>query len=96
MNVIWSRQAIEDRDAIYDYIEADNPRAAARMDELFDKAAARLAQHPQLGKEGVIPGTRELLVHRSYWMVYEIDESAVRVLALVHTARLWPPAENRQ
>jgi addiction module RelE/StbE family toxin len=91
MKVIWSREATEDRDAIFDYIEADNPHAAARMDELFDKASAMLAEQPKLGKEGVIPGTRELLAHRSYRLVYEVNEQTVQVLALVHTARQWPP-----
>ncbi|MDR2212233.1 MAG: type II toxin-antitoxin system RelE/ParE family toxin [Pseudomonadales bacterium] len=33
VQVIWSRQASEDREAIYAYIEADNPLAAMRMDE---------------------------------------------------------------
>jgi addiction module RelE/StbE family toxin len=85
---------MEDRDAIYDYIEADNPLAAARMDELFEKAAATLAEHPKLGKEGTLPGTRQLLAHRSYWLVYDIDGDAVQVLAVVHTARQWPPAST--
>ena len=36
-------------------------------------------------------GTRELVAHESYRLVYEIDGSTVWVLALVHTARRWPP-----
>ncbi len=46
---------------MWDYIAADNPRAAARMDELFSDAAARLADHPKLGRHGKIEGTRELI-----------------------------------
>jgi len=42
---------------VWDYIAADNPRAAARMDELFSDAAARLADHPKLGRYGKIEGT---------------------------------------
>jgi len=38
--------------------------AAARMDEIFSDAAARLTQHPMLGKPGTIPGTRELIPAR--------------------------------
>ena len=37
-------------------------------------------------------GTRELIPHESYRLVYEIEGTTVWVLALVHTARQWPPA----
>lgn len=91
MRVIWTPEAQQDRAEIWDYIAGDNPRAAARMDELFSDAAARLAEHPLLGKPGIIPGTRELIPHENYRLVYEIEDEAVWVLTLVHTARQWPP-----
>ncbi len=91
MLVIWTPEAEQDRADIWDYIAADNPGAAVRMDERFSEAAARLAVHPKMGKTGKIPGTRELVPHESYRLVYEIDGDTVWVLALVHTARQWPP-----
>ena len=75
---------------IWDYIASDNPAAASRMDSLFSAAAARLNAHPQLGRTGTVPGTRELVPHESYRLVCEVDRDIVWVLALVHTARLWP------
>lgn len=56
--------------------------------------AARLATHPKMGKTGNIPGTRELLPHESYRLVYEIDGETVWVLALMHAARQWPPVKG--
>ncbi|VWC46150.1 plasmid stabilization system protein [Burkholderia arboris] len=91
MRIIWTPEAEQDRDDVRDYIAADNPRAAARMDQLFSDAAAKLADHPKLGRVGKISGTRELIPHESYRLVYEIDGETVWVLALVHTARQWPP-----
>lgn len=79
---------------MWDYIAADSPRAAARMDELFGKAAARLLDHPQLGRPGKIAGTRELIPHESYRIVYELHNDTVWILTLVHTARQWPPARH--
>ena len=64
------------------------------MDELFSEAAARLAEHPKLGKQGEIPGTRELIPHESYRLVYEIKRETVWVLVLVHTAKRWPPVQK--
>lgn len=94
MRVIWTPEALQDRTDIWDYIAADNPRAAARMDELFSDAAARLADHPKLGRPGKIQGTRELIPHESYRLVYEIGSESVWMLALVHTARQWPSVRD--
>jgi plasmid stabilization system protein ParE len=44
-----------------------------------------------MGRPGQIPGTRELIPHESYRVVYEVQADTVWILALVHTARLWPP-----
>ena len=94
MRVVWTLEAQQDRTDVWDYIAADNPPAAARMDELFSDAATRLAQHPHRGKPGKIPGTRELIPHESYRLVYEIDAETVWILTLVHTARQWPPVRD--
>ena len=67
---------------------------AIDMDERFSEAAAWLGTHPELGKPGLIAGTRELIPHESYRLVYEIQQDAVWILALVHTARLWPPKQS--
>jgi addiction module RelE/StbE family toxin len=91
MKVFWASAAEQDRADIIDYIGQDNPLAAIRMDDLFAEAASRLAEHPLLGKTGLISGTRELIPHESYRLVYEVQDNTVWILALVHTARMWPP-----
>lgn len=90
MKVLWVSAAEQDRADIFDHISQDNPLAAIRMDELFAEAAIRLAAHPQMGKPGQVPGTRELIAHESYRLLYQVQDDAVWILALVHTARLWP------
>lgn len=92
MRVLWTPEAQQDRSDIWDYIALDNPSAAAKMDELFSAAAARLVEHPKLGRIGTVTGTRELIPHESYRLVYEIELETLWILALVHTARQWPPA----
>jgi toxin ParE1/3/4 len=91
VKVIWTPQALQDRTDIWSYIEDDNPQAASRMDELFSQAAAHLGDHPKLGKPGKIQGTRELIPHENYRLVYEISNETVWLLALIHVAREWPP-----
>ena len=94
MKVRWTLQADQDRSDIVTYVAADSPRAAVAMDELFSSAAARLATFPLIGKPGTISGTRELVPHESYRLVYEVAEDTVWILALVHTARQWPPVRE--
>jgi len=73
MIVIWTPEAEQDRADIWDYIVADNPGAAVHMDELFSGAAEQLAAHPKMGKAGRVSGTRELIPHENYCLIYEID-----------------------
>lgn len=94
MKVIWTPEALQDRADIWDYIAKDDPLAAMRLDELFSKTATLLAGHPQLGRPGVIAGTRELIPHASYRLVYEIHQEKVWILALAHTSRQWPPVRG--
>jgi plasmid stabilization system protein ParE len=61
------------------------------MDNRFSDAMSRLAQYPESGPAGIIAGTRELIPHQSYRIVYEQAENSIWILALVHTSRQWPP-----
>jgi len=90
MKIYWAAVAEQDRAEILEFIAQDNPRAAIAMDERFVAAVARLADHPLIGRTGLIPGTRELIPHESYRLVYEVEGDTVWILALVHTARMWP------
>jgi len=94
MELFWTPEAIQDRDDIYDYIEADNPTAALALDELFSEKAALLVDHPTVGRLGRVPGTRELVAHKNYLLVYDLRSDVIRVLNVIHAARQWPPFQN--
>lgn len=92
MRLFWTPEALDDRRAIYDYIEADNPSAALVLDELFSEKTNRLIDHPDLGRLGRVAGTRELVAHQNYILIYDTVADLVRVLRVLHAARQWPPA----
>lgn len=94
MELFWTPEAIHDRDDIYDHIEADNPAAALTLDELFSEKASRLVDHPDLGRPGRVAGTRELVVHRNYILVYDLAGDRLRALRVLHAAQQWPPARD--
>ena len=94
MELLWTPEAVRDREDIYEYIEEDNPRAALSLDELIAEKTAALRDFPRLGRGGRVSNTFELVVHSSYMIVYEIVGAQVRVLSVVHTSRQWPPLEG--
>jgi len=85
---------MDEREDIYTYIASDNPAAAARLDALFKRKAMSLLDHPLSGRPGRLPGTRELLAHRHYLLIYDINHTHIRILRVLHTARQWPPSER--
>ncbi|WP_085582127.1 MULTISPECIES: type II toxin-antitoxin system RelE/ParE family toxin [unclassified Pseudomonas] len=90
MKIIWTPTAAQDRAQIWDYLYEANPKAAADMDTRFSEAVSRLSRNPNIGPVGIIAGTREIIPHPSYRLVYQIEQEAVWILALIHTARRWP------
>ena len=91
MKVVWTPEADRDRSDIWDHISADSPAAAVRVDTAFREAARSLRDLPARGRPGRVPGTRELIPLGVYRLIYEVRGDTVWILALVHTARLWPP-----
>jgi addiction module RelE/StbE family toxin len=90
MKLLWTGVARADRRAIRDYIAADNPRAALVLDELITERASRLPQHPSLGRPGRVAGTRELVIHPNYILIYDVTTECLRILRVLHAAQRWP------
>lgn len=53
----WSVLALGDRNAIFDYILAESPRAAIDTDDRIRETVERLAAFPESGRPGRIDGT---------------------------------------
>ena len=91
MRLEWSAFAIEDRDAIFDYIEEDSPHAAVVVDDRIRVQVRQLLQFPETGRPGRIEGTRELVISRTpYIAAYRITGETVRILRVLHGAQQWP------
>lgn len=90
MKLIWSDDAIHQRNEIFEYISGENPIAALTMDELFSERARNLLSFPEMGRPGMLVGTRELSVHPNYRLIYELIGDDVHILNMVHARRDWP------
>lgn len=91
MRLIWTRRATWDLIEIRSHIARDDPPAATRVAARIRQAVTRLTEHPNLGRLGRAPGTRELVVTRTRYVVaYSVQHESVTILAVVHGARRWP------
>ncbi|WP_145610692.1 type II toxin-antitoxin system RelE/ParE family toxin [Nitrospirillum amazonense] len=91
MRLVWTRSATINRNRIREYIAQEDLVAALALDELFSKRAVLLVKHYGVGRPGRVAGTRELVIHPNYIMIYEVIGGTVRILRLLHAARQWPP-----
>ncbi|MBL8151810.1 MAG: type II toxin-antitoxin system RelE/ParE family toxin [Blastocatellia bacterium] len=91
MKVVWFYRAVEDLQAIGEYIARENPSAAYEMVVRIKKAGDSLADHPQSGRTGRVKTTRELVVAGTpYLLPYRIKNKEVQILRIFHAAQKWP------
>jgi toxin ParE1/3/4 len=92
MTPIWSPQAIADLAALRAYIEQDNPEAAQRIAlHIIHNVEHLLPNSPEMGRPGRVPGTRELVIPRTPFIVpYRLVGNTIQILRIFHGARRWP------
>jgi toxin ParE1/3/4 len=92
MKLRWLRSGSEALRRIKAYIACENPAAAQKVGRQVRQAVLRLAEFPESGRPGQVPGTRELIVPGTpYLVVYRLRENTVEILRVFHTTMNWPP-----
>jgi addiction module RelE/StbE family toxin len=88
--IFWSAAALEDLNEITDYIAEYDVHAAINMHELIENAVHPASEHPYLYRSGRVPGTREIVAHPNYVVVYEVQADHIEVMAVVHARQEYP------
>ncbi|MCL2659954.1 MAG: type II toxin-antitoxin system RelE/ParE family toxin [Acidobacteriaceae bacterium] len=95
MQLEWSVFAVDDRNSIFDYIEADSSQAAVMVDDRIEEQVENLLKFPHIGRVGRMEGMRELVIqHTPYIVAYQVLDGTVRILRVLHGAQLWPEEMN--
>ena len=94
MTPVWSPEAIDDLATLRAYIEQDDPAAARRVAlHIVESIETFLSNHPEMGRPGRVPGTRELVIPRTPFVVpYRVVRNIIQILRIFHGARRWPEA----
>ena len=92
MNIVWSPESIEDLVALRAYIAEDNPTAARRVVlHIVQNLEQLLPDNPSIGRAGRVPGTRELVIPGTPYIVpYRVQRTTIQILRVYHGARRWP------
>lgn len=91
MKLVWTEPARQDLRDIFSYIAEENPHAAKRLLAEIKERTVLLQDRPELGRAGRVNGTRELvLTGTQYVLPYRVKEQEIQILAVFHSARLWP------
>ena len=88
----WTEQATRQLDQAHDYIALSNSaEVAARITMQIVTSVQQLAVYPMSGRAGRVPGTRELVISNTPFIVaYAIEKADIVVLAVYHGAQHWP------
>jgi toxin ParE1/3/4 len=92
MIVEWSQRAADDLASLRAYIAEDDPAAARRVvPDIVHSIEHLLISQPHIGRPGRVPGTRELIIPRTPYIVpYRVRSNRIQVLRVYHGARRWP------
>jgi plasmid stabilization system protein ParE len=93
LEVYWLRKALLNLDEEVTYIAQDNAQAAQQVVERIVRAVDLLKHQPGLGRPGRVPGTRELPVADTRYLVpYRVRGQRIEILRVFHTSRK-PPSQ---
>ena len=76
---------------VYRYVLQDNNNAAVQVVLQIQHEIAALADHPGIGRPGLIKGTKELVLTKLPHIIpYRVKNGVIEILRVYHQARKWP------
>ena len=93
MEIRWLRKALQNLDQEAEYIAKDDPQAAQLTVRKIYHTISLLKDNPSLGHPGRLPGTRELSIPKTRYIVpYRVRPrlKRIEILRVFHTSRKLP------
>ena len=88
--IIWSKQSLDDVDAIAAYIKRDSHFYAKAVVDKFISTAESMPSFPKIGR--IVPELNDDLIRErfvySYRLIYQINDSHIEILAVIHGKRM--------
>jgi toxin ParE1/3/4 len=90
LDLIWETDARSQLGDALAYISKFNQAAAFRLKALIDERLEQTRSFPAVGRLGRVKGTRELIVHPNYVVIYQVTGTAIDVIRVLHARQRYP------
>jgi plasmid stabilization system protein ParE len=90
MFVEWRPLASEDLERILTYISERNIAAAINLNDDIERAVEALPQQPYQHRPGRVTGTREIVAHPNYIVVYRVGADRIEITNVIHARQQYP------
>jgi toxin ParE1/3/4 len=74
LDLNWEADALLQYEILIEFVRDRNEPAAESLARRIDEGVERACFFPQVGRPGRVTGTRELIVHPNYIVVYRVTE----------------------
>jgi len=95
LRILYTQDAVDDLDSIFDYISQDKQTAAAKLLEKIENSILKLAENPRMGTvlptndlSLVEPGYRRIVV-QPYLIFYRIGNDEIFIARVLHSRQDW-------
>lgn len=88
--ILWRAEAQADLTAILEYIAERNPQSALDLYDDIERVISQLPQRPYLYRLRRVAGTRELVAHPNYIVVYRVSATSIEIVFILHSRQQYP------
>lgn len=88
--IVWSEVALNDLDDIGAFIAQHDLKAAMRLQERIEDSVKSTATYPYMFRTGRVEGTREIVAHPNYIVVYRVLAEMILIAGVVHARQQYP------
>jgi addiction module RelE/StbE family toxin len=91
MRIVWSPEAREDLLSLFSYVAGDDLKAAKKLRKVILSKIELLAKAPHIGRSGRVPGTKELIIENTPYIIpYRYKDDRLEIVRVYHSSRKWP------
>lgn len=91
MKAVWSRRAIQHLVSLRNFIDKESEQNAALVAKRILDSVELLQTQVDMGRPGRIPGTRELVIlNTPYLIPYRVRRDRLELIAVLHGHQKWP------
>lgn len=90
MQVVWRPEAQTALIDLISYIAQHDPGAARRMLARIVESVEPARRYPDIGRIGRVMGTREIVAHPNYIVIYRVLGRTIEVVDVVHARQQYP------